>query len=257
MLQLTPEQIIKLINLGFKVTGGIKDLIKSYQQYHGLEASGELDSTTLRSIEEAHRFCSHPDVMPEQIGNNGSCRWPNKDVAWTIVQGLPNVPNEILKQAYTLAWSYISEVCGLTPFFVSEANKAQVIMGSRGIDNAGGVLAESELPCGNVKVCRQWYDTGENWVISENPTQGQIDLVRVACHELIHALGVNHGPAGNLMAPVYSPMIRKPRSWDIEQLQARYGPPNPINPPPGPGIINITIDGTNITIPGYRVTKLS
>ena len=247
-MQLTPELIVKLINFGFKVTDGVNSLLKAYQEFHGLNSHGELDTATLRSIEDSHRFCSHMDIMLEQA----ICKWPNKDVKWTIVQGLPNVSNDVLLTAYGLAWSYIREVCGLVPTFVSDSNQAQVLMGSRSIDNAGGVLAESELPCGNVLICHQWYDTLEHWVVSETPSSGQIDLVRVACHEICHALGLNHGPAGNLMAPIYSPTIRKPQSWDIQQLQLRYGPPSV----PTSNAIQSTVDGPNITIPGYRITKL-
>ena len=60
-------------------------------------------------------------------------------------------------------------------------------------------------------------------MISERPSGGSIDLVRVVAHEMGHALGLPHGPSGNLMQPTVDARIRRPKSWDIAEIQRRYG----------------------------------
>jgi len=252
----------RLAQLGYPVTEGLDVALAMYQGFHGLEITGQIDSPTIRNVGH-HRFCGLPDVMTEQLGEN-VCKWNTKDpstgetvVYWTIVSYLSRFSKDQLKAAYESAWASWADVCGLRPVYVEDPARAMVLMGTRSIDRAGGVLAESELPCGNVRLCRQWYDTNEPWVFSDNAVQGQVDIGRVARHEIGHVLGINHGPGGNLMAPAYSQSITQPQAWDIDQGRTRYGPPVTILPPPPLGEIVIKIRGSIIEIPGYRVTKLA
>ncbi|NIQ12984.1 MAG: matrixin family metalloprotease, partial [Candidatus Dadabacteria bacterium] len=79
----------------------------------------------------------------------------------------------------------------------------------------------------------QKYDTTENWVVLNHPPSNRIDIVRVACHEIGHVIGIPHIGAGNLMAPHYSQQIRDPQAGDISEAVSRYGRPLP-TPEPEP-----------------------
>jgi hypothetical protein len=194
------------------------------------------------------------------------CKWPSPNVRWTII-GIPGtLAFEAVKAAYTLAWSQWADVCVLRPEYVGPTQPADVLMGAGLIDQPGQVLAWSEMPCGAHGPLRQMFDTAENWTIAENPVGNSIDLVRVACHEIGHALGIPHITDGNLMAPIYSPSIRKPKAGDILEAVQRYGRPQPPGPPappvplpPGPQqTISLVIAGqiVSASIPGFKVEKL-
>lgn len=134
-----------------------------------------------------------------------------------------------------------------------------LIITTQRLDGPQGVLADCELP--GPQVQRMRLDTSERWVIVTGPNVpvSQIDLLRVLTHELGHFWGIGHIGPGNLMAPTYSTRIESPQSGDIREMQERYGPPVPQQPPtpPPPGQpITIHIYGADrIVIPGYTVTR--
>jgi len=146
---------------------------------------------------------------------------------------MPGFSDEEFKAAVMRGLSSLAEVCGILPQYVDTARSAMVVIAVGRIDGPSGTLAWSELPCGPVGQLNQKYDSSERWVVHFNgpPPSGKIDIVRVIAHELGHALGLAHGPSGNLMAPTYSSFISRPQSWDISQLRERYGPPIAVSPP--------------------------
>lgn len=163
-------------------------------------------------------------------------KWPMLDVTWTIVGNLPTLTAEGYKSASELAWSYWMEVCGIRLHWVEQAARANILMGIQ-TGTPGGVLADSELPFPGISPqhqLRQRYDTAEDYVVSENPPNNKVDVVRIIAHEGGHALGSGHISMGNLLAPTYSSQIRKPRAGDIAEMVARYGLPGPVTPPPPP-----------------------
>lgn len=172
--------------------------------------------------------------VPDHFGSGSLCKWPDGDIRWTVVAVLPGFSEEEFTDCARRALDILAGVCGITPRFVESASQARILVGVRQIDGRMGVLAESELPCGQVRQCRQWYDTGESWVVSDNPPSNKIDLLRVMLHELCHALGMPHISDGNLMAPTYSRDINRPQTGDVAELQRRYGRPKtrPSEPPP-------------------------
>lgn len=246
--------IRRLFNLGWsafksldKALANPETLDKQLEQYaafHGI--TGSVEDHILEP-----RVCGLPDVMP--IGTN-VCKWPDGNITWDIVAEIKGLTRLQVQEGITEAMNRWKKVCGIRPQFTPGNPDARIKVGSRSIDGPMGVLAESELPCGNVRQCRQWYDNGDPWALFDGAGNGNlIDFVRVATHELGHAFGMNHIGGGNLLAPTYSRTIWTPQAGDIQEMQARYGPPDLV-PPPTDFVIRVK--GGQLSVDGYRLTKL-
>ncbi len=215
----------------------VEQAIVAYQVFHGLQVDGWVGPETEASLLEL-RYCGYPDVLhlenPQQV-----CRWPQKVIRWSITGQLVGISLDNLQAAYQLAWLFWSTICDIHPEYLGfNVATAHVLMGTGVIDGGLGTLAWSEMPCGNPRQLKQLYDSNERWVIAEGATQNQqIDLVRVAAHEIGHVLGIPHIVAGNLLAPIYSQQIRKPQVGDIAEAVKRYGPSIDTPPPPGDDIV--------------------
>lgn len=173
-------------------------------------------------------FCGTPTVFGASASN---CKWNTNKITWTVTGYVPGLSPEQIIDAYKTAFSYWEEVCNIHATYTTDPSQAMVVMGAGKIDGPNGTLAWSEMPCGNARKLNQKYDTGESWCVSEQPSSC-LDLVRVACHEIGHALGIQHISNGNLLAPTYSNRIRRPQLGDIAEAQARYGKPQPLPQPP-------------------------
>lgn len=207
-------------------------VLVEYQTFHELEVTGELDSVTERHI-LLPRFCSYPDRMAvEEL--SGPARWGIRSLTWSLVGSIPGLSNEDAKAAFAEAWTGWTNAANLTATYTANAKTANIIKTVGGIDRSGGTLAWSELPNGNDGQLTQKYDAHERWIIAENPPSASIDLVRVARHELGHALGISHIGGNNLLAPTYSSRIRGLQAGDVAEIVKRYGARQA--PPPTPGI---------------------
>jgi Matrixin len=232
---------------------GLSWLKTLYAIFHGLQTSGMVDDHILLP-----RMCNHPDVMPL---TTDTPRWPvpageTFEISWTIEGSHPSFSAADFLQCAENAWSRWAAVANLAPVYQPNSKTANVIMTVKYIDGQYGVLGESQLPYGNVTQLTQWFDTGDKFSAFDGPKPNQIDIVRVMTHELGHILGMNHIGTGNLLAPVYNDNVWLPQAGDIAEMQARY-PGGPVTPPPSGAAYNLHLDTSgNLSIDGYRLTKL-
>lgn len=192
--------------------------IREYQRFHGLDPDGRVDERTAHVLER--RRCGLPDF--NFSAGDTVCKWPHKQITYHSALTLPGVTTAQVVQAYDIAFSQWARVCNIEPLRVEEATRANILARSgkgkkHGLDNKGGTLAWSELPCGvdeNIQL-DQMYDEAESWSFNM--------AVAVMCHELGHALGLPHLANGNLMAPYYDPNVTEPQEGDIREIQELYG----------------------------------
>lgn len=174
-------------------------------------------------------------AVPDHFGRGALNQWPQgRLVTWALgafrLPGLTVSDCEAATQEALERWSRVS---GFRHQKAS-GRTADITINTGAIDGQSGTLAWMELPPGEgaTRPLKGLVDTSEDWVISDNPPSHKIDLIRVLCHELGHALGISHIEAGNLMAPTYSSAISRPQFGDITQVRARYG--LPVEPKPNP-----------------------
>lgn len=184
-------------------------------------------------------FCAVPESSLE-TADAQVCRWPAGHVITYRIDGkLPQFSDAEYLEIFELATSLWEAKSGVR-IEHKATGPANVVILTKAIDGQAGVLAQAELPCGNITPStrlRQWYDTHENWVHAANPPAAKMDLLRVAAHEWGHSLGIGHETTPGvraLMDPKVSE-IRTLQPWDIEQIRLRYGDPSNTPPPGGNG----------------------
>lgn len=236
--------------------------ITKFTAYTGLEASAP-------NVEPNTRFfCGIPTVAPFR---GGVCKWPATNITYTTIGSLGTISEADFKGCAVLTMGWWSEACGIRPTWTANTKTANVVMHAQRIDGPQGVLAQMQLPCGASMADQMegQFDL-ERLVISDSPPAGTLDLARIMCHELGHALGSDHLSGQALLAPTYNPRIRKPTNIDAAEMQKRYGPPvaspvPPIEPTPSPvpgdKLVSFAIgpDGSikSPIVPGYRCIKVA
>lgn len=196
-------------------------------------------------------FCG---VTEEQFAINGvTYAWPRgSKLRWGIAfSRLGQLSDMDVKDAITAALKEISDCCDVRHEYVSNPNAANLKITVQRLDGPNGVLADCQIPVGNVSVdstsLLMRLDDGEQWVLAEHPAPGTIDFYRVFLHESEHGHGLGHKPASlqvpALIAPVYSPIVRSLQAADKSELVRRYGGPvsEPAPPQPVPGAKPITV----------------
>jgi hypothetical protein len=203
-----------------KIKGAeLQKAIRAFQSFNGLNPTGTVGPKTAHRINR--RRCGLPDFNITSPDGD-PCKWPMPNIAYYHSVHLPGLTESQVAEAYDIAFSQWAEVCAIEPVRVDTHKKANIYarsgMGKKnGLDNKGGTLAWSELPCGvaeNIQL-DQMFDEAEDWSFNM--------AVAVICHELGHALGLPHLNAGNLMAPYYDPNVTKPQEGDIAEIIKLYG----------------------------------
>lgn len=209
------------------------------------------------------RFCGTPD-KPVGLASV-PCRWDDTDWDGTkyvgprtavtrkffVAGAAPGITLADTRRATQQAFDEIAKhapVFGVETLVQSEAN---IVIKFGPIDGPSKILAQTELPCGPdspSRVLSFIADSSEQWTYDFFCT--------VLTHELGHFWGLEHGPTGNLMAPYYDPSISTFQTWDVQQIQSRYGnfqgtTPTPVPPTPTPISItknvSLTIDSETWT----------
>ncbi len=210
-------------------------------------------------------FCGQVDQGYAIDGR--TCSWPRgSHLTWGFnFTKLGSLTADDIRQAITAALKEISDCCNITHEFVANANAANIKITLERLDGASGVLADCQIPVGNVSVDRTQLlmrvDDSEAWGLFENPPPNKIDFYRVVLHELLHGHGLGHKPDSvpdvALIAPLYSRAVRHLQPADKAELVRRYGPPvvaptSPNSPPTSPNLpagakptakIEVTIGG--------------
>jgi hypothetical protein len=169
------------------------------------------------------------EKLEEQV-----CKLPESRArVWVQPTSWP-MPISDVHQAFGQAVRIWTSVARLELEPVEGYTDADILVRPCSIDGQGKVLAWSEMPCPYRPPIAQCYDVREDWDPRLDAPRGKISLAVVMAHEIGHALGLPHGPQGNIMAPTYDGMVTRPGPWDIEQIQLRYGAATPPTPPEGP-----------------------
>lgn len=228
---LPPQEVLKyLFNLGYfgdkswakvKTIRGkeLEKAVAAYQKFNGIDPCGCVNDVTAHKIN--HRRCGLPDFGLTDP-NGEPCKWPMTKISYFHEIKMPGMSDEQVREAYDIAFSQWAEVCNIEPTRVDSPTRANIYARSgvgkkHNLDNRGGTLAWSELPCGVHETIQldQMYDEAEPWSFNM--------AVAVMCHELGHALGLPHLNNGNLMAPYYDPNVTAPQKGDIEEIVKLYG----------------------------------
>jgi hypothetical protein len=200
----------------------------------------ELELYGLRSADAGGvLFCG---VTAQQFAINGvTYKWPvNRGLTWGMgASQLGRLASADIQQVYRDCFAEIMAACDFEISYNPNGKTANFVMTAARLDGAGGVLADHQIPMNNRQqqlVGR--YDVSEQWVIAQNPPRGTIDFHRVALHELLHGMGLGHGPVDRsnpaLIEPTYSQAIRHLQPRDKAELVRRYGPPKKDAPPATP-----------------------
>lgn len=205
----------------------LEDALKSYQTFHGLPPTGELDEATALEMDLPRCGC------PDRPGPSGPSpflavtRWPRNKLTYRFDSFSAKVTETEAKAALASAffiWSTAAQIdfeevnSGSADFKITFHDP----QAGSPIENpgVGGVLAQAFFPNDG----RIQFDDGEPWSVASPPPRGSTDLITVAAHEIGHALGLDHSSVrGALMFPTYSGPQRALSSDDRQGIRFLYG----------------------------------
>ena len=218
------------------VTPGEMDVVtvaalKKYQEFHGLNVTGKLDSKTLAELD--CKRCGMADLGEFSLHGN---KWSNVNLTYgfdnyTTDSGLTQAK---IHEAFAQAFAMWAAETPLSFRRVSASSspdiRIQFVSGAHGdgsaFDGRGGVLAHAFYPPPNSGPLAgdAHFDESENWTINIPVGAGKIDLVTVAAHEFGHSLGLRHSSVnGAMMFPSYTGPRRFLHSDDISGIRNIYG----------------------------------
>lgn len=207
------------------------EALKKYQEFHGLECTGELDKDTLAELDK--KRCCMPDIG--EFSTHGN-KWNKTELTYgfqnyTTDNSLSHAKiHEAIAQAFSL-WAAETPLSFRRINFSSNPDiRIRFVSGNHGdgssFDGQSGVLAHAFYPPPNSGALAgdAHFDEAETWTINIPTGTGKIDLVTVAAHEFGHSLGLRHSNvSGSLMFPSYSGPSRVLQSDDKSGVRSIYG----------------------------------
>lgn len=227
--------------------------LKTYQQNFNLNATGELDGTTLAQLVRPR--CGNADIIngtnPMGSGKHntsgssihsvgrfsffpGQPTWPawQRELTYAIVStSVQPGDSQVLSTVFARAFARWSEVIPINFTETTSASSADIRIafydGDHGdgeaFDGVLGTLAHAFSPPDG----RFHLDGAENWNV-DSPLVGltAVDLESVAVHEIGHLLGLGHSSdAEAIMYPTISSGSRKVQlaADDVDGVQQLYG----------------------------------
>nr|BAE42198.1 unnamed protein product [Mus musculus] len=210
----------------------LKEKLQEMQQFFGLEATGQLDNSTL-AIMHIPR-CGVPDVQHLRAVPQRS-RWMKRYLTYRIYNYTPDMKREDVDYIFQKAFQVWSDVTPLR-FRKLHKDEADIMIlfafGANGdfnyFDGKGGTLAHAFYPGPGIQGDAH-FDEAETWTKSFQGT----NLFLVAVHELGHSLGLQHSNnPKSIMYPTYrylNPSTFRLSADDIRNIQSLYGAP--VKPP--------------------------
>ena len=197
----------------------VEKATKRFQADTGvLKEDGILGERTLRSVLDAH-VCNVPSasVRPAQGDDFRFFFEPVPDFPL-----LGEDPIDLFIEALDM-WQIDDTF--IPAQIVRSRSDANVIVSFPNLGGPGGVLGEATVgpppkPGRGQHTIK--FDKFENWT-EIGSDAGTIGFKTVAAHEIGHALGISHLPAGTLMAPIYNQSIRSPLLPDLDQAIQIWG----------------------------------
>jgi len=175
------------------------------------------------------RVCGvHPPVRALAAG---AVRWTKGELLWEAKFDLPGINSVNVERAFLRAltlWAAASKLRFRQPRWLWlrwRMERPDIFARVGQVDGAGNALAWSYMPDGNNSPVEQRYDYSEEWALGPLPWNSEyVDLQAVMCHEVGHALGLDHSDNDNdLMAPYYDVTIREPQANDLRRMEKLYG----------------------------------
>lgn len=157
-------------------------------------------------------------------------KWPKKELTWRVTK-LPSngMPANLVDLAMMRAFAVWEKYADLKFVWQAEGCPDMEIRWEKGdhgcadvFDGSGGTLAHGFFPRGTKLSGDLHFDDEENWSLGCNTG---VNLTQAACHEMGHALGLQHSRDGTaLMAPTYRGYIPCDLAGDdIPKIQDLYG----------------------------------
>lgn len=228
----------------------VRRALASYQQYLGMEPTGELTPQFENAAKV--RRCGCPDVMQQKKYRASQLNRKIKYAVTGFVGGISQADQGDLIAAAWASWQAHAD------FEVTRVNSGAHVniytgQGRRDdFDGSGGTLAYANLgpfltTQRQAMLCR--FDLDERWL--KSLTGSGVLFLNVAAHEFGHLLGLDHSQvSAALMAPFYNQKIDTPQgNDDVPRVQRVWGGAKtpPPAPTPGPGKYLIEVEGQAVT----------